>query len=32
MMLLEESDGYKMGPPGKTEIKYLINLFILLGA
>ena len=20
MMLLEESDGYKMGPPGKTEI------------
>ena len=28
MMLLKESDGYKMGPPGKREIKRTHSLFI----
>ena len=27
-MLLEESDGYKMGPPDKKKIKRTHNLFI----
>ena len=28
MMLLKESDDYKMGPPGKREIKRTHSLFI----
>ena len=28
MMLLEESDGYKMGPAGKRKIKRTHSLFI----
>ena len=28
MMFFEESDGYKMGPPGKREIKRTLSLFI----
>ena len=28
MMFLEESDGYKMGPPFKREIKRTHSLFI----
>ena len=28
MMLLEESDGYKMGPSDKREIKHIHSLFI----
>ena len=28
MMSFEESDGYKMGPPGKREIKRTLSLFM----